>query len=58
MDNANVKKYVKPEIKIENNNVEIDEAYSAAAVPVAAAAAKPVATGAAMVAAAALTKWC
>ena len=50
----NSKKYIKPEVKLDENHFEIDEAYSAAAIP----AITPAASAGATVAAAALAKWC
>lgn len=50
--------YTKPEIKLDENNFEIDEAYSAAAIPAFTPAITPATTAGATVAAAALAKWC
>lgn len=51
-------KYTKPEIKLDEKQFEVDEAYSAAAVPAFAPAITPAASAGATVAAAALAKWC
>ena len=54
----NSKKYIKPEVKLDENHFEIDEAYSAAAIPAFTPAITPAASAGATVAAAALAKWC
>lgn len=51
-------KYEKPSIEVKDTTVSSDEAYSAAAVPVAAPAVEPVATVGAGVGAAAFSKYC
>lgn len=51
-------KYEKPSIEVKDATVSSDEAYSAAAVPVAAPAVEPVAVVGAAAGGAAFTKYC
>ena len=54
----NKNEYEKPVVKIQEANIDANEAYSAAAVPVAAPAVEPALTVGAGVGAAAFSKYC
>lgn len=58
MEDSKKKEYERPAVVVDETNMEIDEAYSAAAVPAAAPAVTPVASAGGTVAAAILAKWC
>ena len=57
-EKRNTEEYNKPEIKVDENHFEVDEAYSAAAIPAFSPAITPISSAGATVAAAALAKWC